>query len=315
MNTKKVIVYGCGSRFARYRKKIEEMFQIIYVTGKDEPEQDLGIEYIKPVNICEKYFDYIVVASVFDVEIVNLLVDKFNISSDKILVDYVLFDNKLTFYGQTYEDLKLLFILKLLNINIKDINYLELGTNHPMRHNNTYFLYREGARGTLVEPNRELKNIIQCVRKDDTLITDAIDVEGTKNTTFYIRRASTLSTTLLDNDEKNKDSNLDIIGQYDVKTKSINDVVRELDTVPFLLSIDIEGKDYEILCDLDMSKYSPSIIIVELVVYGQTESCGNKILEFLEKNDYVVLPFENELNAICIKKFLFNQIEHKLFNL
>ena len=49
-----------------------------------------------------------------------------------------------------------------------------------MVYNNTYYLYKHGARGVLVEPNPKLKRYIEFVRKEDILLQKAIDLVSGK---------------------------------------------------------------------------------------------------------------------------------------
>src|SRR5262249_29835011 len=54
-------------------------------------------------------------------------------------------------YSQAGEDLIVRFFF--YHQRISNITYLDIGANEPIQLNNTYYFYRRGFRGVLVEPN------------------------------------------------------------------------------------------------------------------------------------------------------------------
>src|SRR5687768_251174 len=57
-------------------------------------------------------------------------------------------------FAQSGEDLIANFICHYLQI--PKITYLDVGAHDPVKINNTFFFYRRGFRGVLVEPNVEM---------------------------------------------------------------------------------------------------------------------------------------------------------------
>ena len=58
-----------------------------------------------------------------------------------------------TTFSQAGEDSILLYVLRVLGVNICKARYLDLGANHARELSNTYALYQRGMRGVLVEAN------------------------------------------------------------------------------------------------------------------------------------------------------------------
>ena len=56
-------------------------------------------------------------------------------------------------YSQHGEDKLVRQLLEKLNL--KDLLYVDIGANHPIKISNTYLLYRNGMRGIVIEPNRD----------------------------------------------------------------------------------------------------------------------------------------------------------------
>ncbi|WP_262419921.1 FkbM family methyltransferase [Paraburkholderia sp. 31.1] len=53
-----------------------------------------------------------------------------------------------------------------------------------------------------------------------------------------------------------------------------------------LLSIDVEGHDYEVLRSIDISRYKPKIIIVESTLTAIREVMDSAIFRYLEERNY-----------------------------
>ncbi|WP_244144939.1 FkbM family methyltransferase [Paraburkholderia tuberum] len=74
-----------------------------------------------------------------------------------------------------------------------------------------------------------------------------------------------------------------------VETTTLNDV---LEHTPYagqeidLLSIDVEGHDYEVLRSIDISRYKPKIIIVESTLTSIREVIASAIFRYLEERNY-----------------------------
>jgi FkbM family methyltransferase len=73
----------------------------------------------------------------------------------------------------------------------------------------------------------------------------------------------------------------------DVETITLNDVIEESPFKNWLidyLNIDCEGHDYQVLCGLDIKKYSPRVISIE----AWTRNDKKKIIEYLELHGYEI---------------------------
>lgn len=130
--------------------------------------------------------------------------------------------------------------------------YIDIGSFHPVRESNTYFLYKLGWFGTLVDPNNYFNVLVHELRPHDIIYNCAIDIEsGSKD--FYmfgnIDSSNTLSPEFA---ERKKNSQHTGVGwTAHVQTKTINEIISiHLDyfhKAPFLLNLDIEGLDHEVI--------------------------------------------------------------------
>jgi hypothetical protein len=61
---------------------------------------------------------------------------------------------------------------------MREFCYLDIGANQPKFINNTYWLYRLGFNGVLVEPNKKLADELKCVRSNDVVLNVGITISG-----------------------------------------------------------------------------------------------------------------------------------------
>jgi len=162
-------------------------------------------------------------------------------------------------FSQNREDL---IIEKLLTYKPK--TFIDIGSNHPIKFNNTYRFYLSGSRGINIEPNQYLINQYQNLRPKDNNLNIGIGLENTIKT-FYQLDPDVDSTfskkqalikikqgcRLMNKYPVNIISLKKLFSKY-LKNKSID-----------LLSIDTEGYDFKIIQGNDWSKYRPKIICIE----------------------------------------------------
>lgn len=155
----------------------------------------------------------------------------------------------------------------LMQKNLFENNtYIDIGSFHPVRESNTYFLYQHGWHGTLVDPNSYMNVLVHELRPKDILYNCAVDVEaGIKD--FYMFGNTDSSNTMSQEfaERKIKSQHTNISWTAKVETKTINDIVSiHLDyfqQTPLFMSIDIEGLDHEVIKTYDHDVRIPFIMI------------------------------------------------------
>lgn len=160
-------------------------------------------------------------------------------------------------YSSYGEDAMLNGVIKRLSwIMQKDLftqnTYIDIGSFHPVKESNTYFLYKNGWYGTLVDPNNYFNILVHELRPHDILYNCAIDIEsGMKE--FYMFGSMDSSNTLSkDFAERKKNSqHTGISWTAQVPTKTINEIlsihIDYFSRTPIFMNIDIEGLDHEVI--------------------------------------------------------------------
>ncbi|MCX6550206.1 MAG: FkbM family methyltransferase [Acidobacteria bacterium] len=169
-------------------------------------------------------------------------------------------------FAQEGEDL-ILFNLLHHVLRLSAPSYLDIGAGDPVLSNNTYLLYNTGSHGVLVEPNPTLVEKIRQVRPNDVVVQAGVGVSEVTEADYYVFRdhspLNTFSPEVVA--ERRRTSKVDPVEKVlKMPLISVNRLIKEHFTgAPDLLSIDVEGLDFDVLRSLDFRKYRPAVICAE----------------------------------------------------
>ena len=210
-------------------------------------------------------------------------------------------DAKLSF-AQAGEDLIVDFVVNALQI--KRFTYLDIGAHHPTLFSNTYLFYQRGFRGVLVEPDPELCARIKAKRPEDLCIEAGVGLGTSGSASFFMMSTKTLNT-FSESEAKRYESmgthriervlKIPMIGLGDILSEHFGD--RD----PTLISIDIEGLDFEVLSTLDFSRRRPTVICIETLSYSETrqEVKDQRIARLMLENGYLAYA-DTYINTIFV---------------
>lgn len=165
--------------------------------------------------------------------------------------------------------------------------YLDIGASHPYRLSNTYMLYTRGWRGVTVEPIPRLGRLHRQWRPKDTLLPIGVGRDA-GCITFYEMTPSVLSTFDQTVYRQYVDQKRAVLhAAYEVEVLSINDVLERAfaDGRIDFLSIDVEGLDGELLVEMNLVRFRPRLICVEI----NTEEARKMVEAKLAKSRYEVV--------------------------
>jgi|TARA_B100001059_G_C17626554_1_gene472216 hypothetical protein len=187
-------------------------------------------------------------------------------------------------YSQFDEDLFLIDFFK----EKKGGKFVDLGAFHPIRYNNTYLLYKKGWSGTNIDLNPAAIDMFNIIRTRDrnkcALIGDTSNVE---KTVYYEHNFSAVNSLILTEGLKKV---------LKKKIKMLSKTFENLVDHSFdFLNIDLEGHDYEVLKSIDLHKYKPKLICIEILENSEDK---DKIFFHMKKNAF-------ELKKICKVSYFF----------
>ena len=175
-------------------------------------------------------------------------------------------------YSQAGEDLIVNHLLGRLKI--KDISYLDIGAYDPILINNTYFFYKQGYRGVLVEPNVAMCEKLRTVRPRDTTLNAGIGIGKAGEADYYVMSEpswNTFDKAEAEHQVKTTGGRVAIKEVRKMPLLNVNDVMGEHfnGKAPTFLSIDAEGWHLAILKSIDFKRFRPQVICVETLVSGE----------------------------------------------
>jgi FkbM family methyltransferase len=214
-------------------------------------------------------------------------------------------------YSQFGEDLIIAHLLFIKGITKP--SYLDIGANEPKQISNTYYFYTRGSRGVLVEPNPYLYRKLKRQRPHDIVLNKGVAFDERTEAEFYLFAGEGNGLSTFSEKEAMHWHEVGVKGAkkyfYEkvitIPLIGVNKLLEDYfsSAGPDILSIDVEGFDLQILQSLDFNRYAPKIICVETLKYN-SEGDGykyNEIIDFLEKNNYLVFA-DTWVNTIFYKK-------------
>lgn len=213
-------------------------------------------------------------------------------------------------YSEYGEDILARTILHDLFSKFENFTYIDIGCNHPIFNSNTYMFYLTGGNGILVDANVKFSKLAMKYRPRDVFINAAVFPNNSKTeTTFYqFGGDGGVSTVLPERAEEREKSHGKpeekktlVIGVNDLLSRYTGELLLDI------LSVDVEGLDYEIIKGIDYSKYRPKILLFETSRLERSDEVN--IIHFLEEKKYMLvgstfwnLAFADEKQMVSIPK-------------
>lgn len=188
-------------------------------------------------------------------------------------------------YGQDGEDLILNRLLEGQSLGF----YVDVGAHHPVRFSNTYLFYQRGWRGINIDAMPGSMKKFNKVRPRD--INIECGVAGTSGKLMF-HRFNEPALNTFDADEaqhKNKppyqmvDVVEVVVERLDVLLARHLPVEQQID----FLSVDVEGRDEEVLRSNDWNRYRPRYILAETLRTDMLNLTSCPVVQFLKSVGYI----------------------------
>jgi FkbM family methyltransferase len=162
--------------------------------------------------------------------------------------------------------------------------YIDIGSFHPVKESNTYFLSQCNWSGTLVDPNIYFNILVHELRPNDILYNYAVDVEkGTKEFHIFDSRDSSNTLSKEFADRKTLSQHTEVSWIQKVDTVTINDIIdmhtSHFERLPFFMNIDIEGLDLAVIETYNPTEKIPFIMIEDESMDFFNKSSIRKVME------------------------------------
>jgi hypothetical protein len=198
------------------------------------------------------------------------------------------------FYSQSQEDSIIsLFCPEKLG------QYVDVGSGRPISGSNSYYFYKKGWNGILVDPIKRNELLSRVLRPRDKFHRALVGAEGAVN--FYETYPYEYSTTSADVYENLLKSGLvKLITKSQMTVKPLSDLnLHVLQSEPSFLSIDAEGADFEVLQSNDWTKFKPRVICIESP--QDADSNSGSIIDYLDQLGYQLVE-QTQLSKIFVTR-------------
>ena len=216
----------------------------------------------------------------------KLIPDKY-INSLMIVTNKVFDIYALKSYSQEGEDM---ILRRIFEYHEKGF-YVDVGAHHPNRFSNTYIFYKRGWSGINIDATPGSMAPFKKKRPRDINIEAAVSNEK-KEMLFYIFNEPALNTLDPKLAQSRESKKYHIVEKKKIVTKTLRELLKE--NLPKnrkinFLSVDVEGKDLEVLQSNDWELFRPEYILVECLnipLKELSDLTNNDVYKFLAGRNY-----------------------------
>lgn len=184
-------------------------------------------------------------------------------------------------YSQTGEDT----IIKEYFLN-EDFTYVDIGSGEPILRSNSYLFYKDGKSGILVDPLRSNKILSVLIRPRDTFIQSLVGRSPGVSTfwEFHDYEYSSMDLGVVSELVQSGKSRIKKTKVIEVMT--LSKIVEQLKypNIPWFLSVDVEGSDFDVIKSYDFLQNRPRLICIEDHVFLNSGSSDQN--EYLTNLNY-----------------------------
>jgi FkbM family methyltransferase len=189
-------------------------------------------------------------------------------------------------YSQEGED----FILTRFFEAKCDGFFVDVGAHHPYRFSNTYLLYRRGWRGVNIDAMPGSMRKFERCRPRDVNVEAAVGL-AVGSATYYMFNEPALNTFDPTLAAERQAPPWKIIKEVSLPIMPLAGILEKF--VPQgqfidLLTVDVEGRDLEVLRSNDWSRFRPKIVLAETLGRRLDDLRADPVVEYLGSLGYVL---------------------------
>ncbi len=166
--------------------------------------------------------------------------------------------------------------------------YVDIGAHHPMRFSNTYLFYRRGWRGINIDAQPGSMRLFKKHRSGD--INLECGIAGQAGVMPYFRFNEPALNTFDENEARVKNSApYRLLDQIDLPVRRLDEVLSEYlpsgQAIDFM-TVDVEGKDREVLASNDWNRFRPRFILAETLRTNMFNLAACPVVQLLREVGY-----------------------------
>lgn len=176
-------------------------------------------------------------------------------------------------------------------LHSKTGSYIDIGSGHPIKGNNTYFLYQRGWTGILIDPILYNSKLSERYRSKDVFLQNIVSNKiGTEQFWEFWNYGLSTSDPVRASSLLKRGEGLNV--KYNVMSLSLKEIITKhltaKNSVPELLSVDVEGLELQVLESNDWNIFRPKVICIEILNSDLQKKVFNnsQVFLFLSRKGY-----------------------------
>jgi hypothetical protein len=178
-------------------------------------------------------------------------------------------------------------------LHSKTGSYIDIGSGHPIKGNNTYFLYQRGWTGILIDPILNNSKLSKKYRPRDTFLQNIVsNKQGSEQ--FWEFKNYGLSTSDSERARLLLNQGEPLKVKYNVMSVNLIEIITKYfaaaNKMPELLSIDVEGLELEVLKSNNWNLFQPKVICIEILNNDLINEVfnNNQVFSYLVNKGYIL---------------------------
>ena len=208
------------------------------------------------------------------------------------------------------EDVIVSYILKKIGVPFRNCTYLDINASGKNCFRISYFFYRYGARGVLIEEDPSLIQILKTERSGDVVLNSFITERSGNITKIDTFSKQNLSTSFFPTEKNYEESNnMEREKIVDLEGISISEIIKcYLHMFPPLLIINSENekKNMDLLKCVHIENHRPLVVVITSVesIISTEKNRNSGITEYLSTLDYYEYAFTGSSSIYVDKNFI-----------
>lgn len=184
--------------------------------------------------------------------------------------------------------------------------YVDVGAHHPKRFSNTYFFYRKRWCGINIDAMPGSMKLFRRIRPRDVNIEKPISSRKQVLTYFAFNEPALNGFSKEISEARDGLNNYRIEFIKDIESYTLEEILDNNlspnEKIDFL-SIDVEGLDFDVIKSINLTKYRPRVILVEILGSSLLDIQKDPIYTLLINEDYVL--YAKAVNTVVFKSNTF----------
>lgn len=171
--------------------------------------------------------------------------------------------------------------------------YIDVGALNPKVGSLTFLLYKKGWKGINFDLTKSNINLFKFLRKRDKSVQVAISDKKSFVESYIFDSGSGLNSLNKKYADKWRKKLYKPYRIEKIRSNTLNSVIEEYNIPKDFdyLNIDVESHELKVLAGLDLKKYRPKLITIEIHCSGLEDIIKNDIYKHLRNNNYKLISY------------------------